>query len=110
MVEQKPLVFSGRFIGRKGTPAPVEPAGSFTPQDDSAVSEAAGSAAANTTPEAEAAGSAAARPPRGSEGRGRAGKHVAKKLEKRVFYEAQDLCRSYTVVFAALVEFALKTL
>ena len=80
---------------RKGTPGHVEPAGSFA--DDRATgSEAAGSAAASTAPgEAEAAGSAAAKRPWGREGRGRAGKYVNKKLEKKSYYEAQGLYRNY---------------
>ena len=83
-------------MGRKGTPAHVEPEGSFAPPERSTGSEAAGSAAASTAPgEAEAAGSAAAKRPRGREGRGRAGKHVNKKLEKKSYYEAQDLYRNY---------------
>ena len=83
-------------MGRRGTPAHVEPEGSFAPPERSTGSEAAGSAAASTTPEeAEAAGSAAAKRPRGREGRGRAGKHVNKKLEKKSYYEAQDLYRAY---------------
>ena len=84
-------------MGRKGTPAHVEPEGSFAPADrTTASSEAAGSAAASTTPGGvEAAGSAAAKRPRGREGRGRAGKHVNKKLEKKSYYEAQDLYRNY---------------
>eukprot|EP00434_Breviolum_minutum_P036918 symbB.v1.2.032721.t1/scaffold3965.1/size47353/1 len=61
---------------------------------------AAGSAAAEPTAPAqtegsEAAGSAAARPPRGREGRGRAGKSVNRKVDKKVYYEAQDLYRQY---------------
>ena len=84
-------------MGRRGTPAHVEPEGSFAPPDrTTGSSEAAGSAAASTAPEgAEAAGSAAAKRPRGREGRGRAGKHVNKKLEKKSYYEAQDLYRAY---------------
>ena len=70
---------------KKGTPARVEPAGSFLPvvpeEEQQDPGEAAGSAPANPSATsqvegAEAAGSAAARPPRGREGRGRAGKSV----------------------------------
>ena len=91
---------------KKGTPARVEPAGSFLPvvpeegQEESG--EAAGSAAADPTAPAqaegsEAVGSAAARPPRGREGRGRAGKSVNRKEDRRVYYEAQDLYRQWGV-------------
>ena len=89
---------------KKGTPARVEPAGSFLPvvpeEEQQDPGEAAGSAAANPTAAsqvegAEAAGSAAARPPRGREGRGRAGKSVNRKEDRKVYYEAQDLYRQY---------------
>ena len=89
---------------KKGTPARVEPAGSFLPvvpeEGQEEPSEAAGSAAANPTATSqvegsEAAGSAAARPPRGREGRGRAGKSVNRKEDRKVYYEAQDLYRQY---------------
>ena len=92
-------------MGKKGTPARVEPAGSFLPavpeeEEQHQSGEAAGSAAANPTAAsqvegAEAAGSAAARPPRGREGRGRAGKSVNRKEDRKVYYEAQDLYRQY---------------
>ena len=89
---------------KKGTPARVEPAGSFLPvvpeEEQQDPGEAAGSAAATPTAAsqvegAEAAGSAAARPPRGREGRGRAGKSVNRKEDRKVYYEAQDLYRQY---------------
>ena len=84
---------------KKGTPARVEPAGSFLPvvpeEEQQDPGEAAGSAAANPSATsqvegAEAAGSAAARPPRGREGRGRAGKSVNRKEDRKVYYEAQE--------------------
>ena len=89
---------------KKGTPARVEPAGSFLPvvpeEEQQDPGEAVGSAAANPSATsqvegAEAAGSAAARPPRGREGRGRAGKSVNRKEDRKVYYEAQDLYRQY---------------
>ena len=104
MFVEKPFVFIGRYMVKKGTPARVEPAGSFLPvvpeEGQEASGEAAGSAAAEPTAPAqtegsEAAGSAAARPPRGREGRGRAGKSINRKVDKKVYYEAQDLYRQY---------------
>ena len=71
---------------KKGTPARVEPAGSFllaVPEEE------------EQHQSGEAAGSAAARPPRGREGRGRAGKSVNRKEDRKVYYEAQDLYRQY---------------
>ena len=101
---------------KKGTPARVEPAGSFLPvvpeEEQQDPGEAAGSAAANPSAAsqvegAEAAGSAAARPPRGREGRGRAGKSaIARKIARST---KPKTCTGSTGEFARHPESSTKT-